>query len=58
MKHIGTKSFTEMLLVELNGHLPGSNIVKKEPSKLLLKTNANDRARDNFEYWYKEPEPL
>ena len=58
MKHIGTTSFTDMLYEELNGKLPGSASYKRSPSRKLLRTPANERARENFEYWYKEAKPI
>ena len=60
MKHVGTRSFTDMLLQELNGNYPGDyfQLRKRNPSKHILRTSANERARENYEYWYKEPQPV
>jgi len=58
MKHIGARSFTDMLYEELDGKLPGSTSHKRSPSRKLLRTPANERARENFEYWYKEAKPV
>ncbi|XP_066933970.1 uncharacterized protein [Clytia hemisphaerica] len=57
MKHIGTISFTQMLHQDLNGKLPGLTS-KRNPSKKLLKTKANTRAKEGFEFWFKDPEPM
>lgn len=56
MKHIGTRSFTDMLS-EIN--YPGDyyRLTSKNPSTRLLRTCANQRARENFVYWQTEPKP-
>ena len=56
MKDIGTKSFSQMFQEEV-GRLPGASS-RRDPCKSLLKTNANTRAKQQFEYWVKEPQPL
>lgn len=56
MKDIGTKPFSQMFYEEV-GRLPGATS-KRDPCKSLLKTNANTRAKEDFQFWVKEAKPL
>lgn len=59
MKDIGTRSFTALLLGELNGNWPGDYQRKtRRVPACSLRTTANDRAREGYEYWCKEKQPL
>lgn len=55
MKHIGTITFTDLLLKELNGNWPGDYQKTRIVTPHNIRTNANRRARDGLEYWYKDP---
>ncbi|XP_057290651.1 uncharacterized protein LOC130613316 [Hydractinia symbiolongicarpus] len=55
MKHIGTITFTDLLLKELNGNWPGDYQKTRIVNPHNIRTNANRRARDGLEYWYKDP---
>ena len=54
MKDIGSQSFTEMMLEKLNGNMPGDYYKVTRPPRHLINTTYNDRAREGFEYWWKE----
>ena len=57
MHNIGIKTFTDWVVEELNGHLPGDYRKSRATSARLLRTAANDRAREGFRYWYLEKKP-
>lgn len=57
MRHIGTRSFTEMLLKELKGNWPGDYQSTRPKIPRIPRTAAYDRAREGYEYWYIEPKP-
>eukprot|EP00112_Aurelia_sp_Birch-Aquarium-sp1_P017900 Seg42.4 transcript_id=Seg42.4/GoldUCD/mRNA.D3Y31 product="hypothetical protein" protein_id=Seg42.4/GoldUCD/D3Y31 len=57
MRHIGIKTFSEWIVQELNGNVPGDYRKTRATSARLLRTPANDRAREGFRYWYLEKKP-
>ena len=54
MKNIGRQSFTDMMLEKLNGNMSGDYYKVRRPPRHLINTTYNDRAREGFEYWWKE----
>ncbi|XP_065068038.1 uncharacterized protein LOC135693469 isoform X2 [Rhopilema esculentum] len=57
MRNIGVKSFSEWIIHELKGNVPGDyNKTRSAPPK-IHRTSANDRAKDGFRYWYIEKKP-
>lgn len=57
MCNIGVKSFSDWIIQELNGKIPGDYSKVREPNPNILRTAANDRARDQFRYWFIEKKP-
>ena len=57
MQNIGIKTFSEWIVEELNGNIPGDYRKTRATSARLLRTPANDRAREGFRYWYLEKKP-
>jgi len=49
--NIGVRSFSDWMIKELNGHVPGNYYKTRKPNPKVLRTAANYRARDNFRYW-------
>ena len=57
MCNIGVKSFSDWIIQELSGKIPGDYSKVREPNPNILRTAANDRARDQFRYWFIEKKP-
>eukprot|EP00794_Sanderia_malayensis_P015809 gene15809-17403_t len=50
MKNIGTKTFTDWIIQELHGNVPGDHNNRRPKQPTLFRTAANDRAKDGFSW--------
>lgn len=57
MCNVGVKSFSDWIIQELNGNVPGDYNKTRKPNPKVLRTAANDRAQDDFRYWFIEKKP-
>ncbi|XP_028395029.1 uncharacterized protein LOC114519151 isoform X1 [Dendronephthya gigantea] len=54
LSSIGNKTFTETMIHCLSGEKPGHNTASRDCRKNILRSSANDRAREGFRYWVLE----
>lgn len=51
LSSIGNKTFTEIMIRSLDGEKPGHQTRYKDSKRNVLRSTANDRAREGFRYW-------
>ena len=57
LQRIGGPNFSDLIVKELHGNLPGDyHTPRRLPSK-MLRTAVNARAREGYIYWYMEKPP-
>ena len=57
LTRIGGPNFSDILVKELHGNLPGDYHKPRPLPPKLLRTSVNARAREGYMYWYMEKPP-
>lgn len=57
LMRIGGPNFSDILVKELHGNLPGDYHKPRPLPPKLLRTSVNARAREGYMYWYMEKPP-